>query len=192
MLYFLVTGLVSPSFGTFGYYFYLNVIGISKFAYAMLTVVGYAALLVGTLLYNKYFTEMEFRSLILMDAVLTILIAPFTYILVFRKTVDWGISDMSIIIFSSTVSEILSTCFIFLPMSIIMTKICPKHIEATSFALLTGVHNFRYDIRSWIGAWINERFVEVTEDDLSKYWILVTIGLVTAFLPLLFIWMIPT
>ena len=77
-------------------------------------------------------------------------------------------------------------------MSVIMSKICPKHIEATSFALLAGVSNFRATIRSLTGSIINDRFVGVTEDDLSQYWVLCTISFVCSFLPLLFLWLVPT
>ena len=53
-------------------------------------------------------------------------------------------------------------CLVFLPMNVIMTKICPKHIEATSFALLAGVSNFRSYTRSWIGTLINDEVVGVS------------------------------
>lgn len=77
-------------------------------------------------------------------------------------------------------------------MSVVYAKICPKHIEATSFAILAGVSNFSHTISSWVGSWINEEFVGVKEDDLSQYWLLVTIQYACCFLPLLFLWLIPT
>ena len=75
---------------------------------------------------------------------------------------------------------------------IIYAKICPKHVEATTFALLTGIGNFRGTISSYIGAQINDAFVGVTDKDLSNYWILIVISFVCSFLPRLLIWMIPT
>ena len=77
-------------------------------------------------------------------------------------------------------------------MSVIYAKICPQHIEATSFAILAGINNFSSTISSWVGTWINDTFVGVKEDDLSKYWVLVTIQYVCCFLPLLLLWLIPT
>ena len=192
ILYLIVGGLLVPSFSSFGYYFMLDVVGISKFTYSMLTVLGFACLLIGTQLFNKYFKVWEYRSLIMIDAVISIVLAPLTFIFVLRLNVDWGIPDMALIIFTDTVSEIVSQCFVFLPMSVIMAKICPKRIEATSFALLAGVSNFRGTVRSWIGSWVNEKWVGVTESDMSHYWVLVTIGVVCSFLPLLFLWLIPT
>lgn len=167
ILYLVASGFLVPSFGTFGYYFMMNTVGVSKFAYAMLTVLGYGCLLAGTQLFNKVFKDKEYRYLIIMDAILTIILSPLTYIFILRLNIEWGIPDMFMIIFTDTVSEILSMCFIFLPMSVIMTKICPKHIEATSFALLAGVSNFRGTLRSWIGSYVNDKYVGVTEQDLS-------------------------
>ena len=77
-------------------------------------------------------------------------------------------------------------------MSVIFAKITPKHIEATSFALLAGISNFRAPVREWTGAWINETFVGVTTEDLSKYWQLVVIGFICSFIPLFFLYLIPT
>ena len=128
----------------------------------------------------------------MMDALISILLAPLSFIFVLRMNLKWGIPDMYLIIFTDVVSEILSQCFVFLPMSVVYAKICPKRIEATSFALLASVSNFRGTIRSWIGAYINKTWVGVTHEDLSNYWILVTIGFSCSFLPLFFLWLIPS
>ena len=77
-------------------------------------------------------------------------------------------------------------------MSVIMSKITPKRIEATSFALLAGISNFRGTIRGTIGTWTNDTFVGVSKEDLSNYHVLVIISFVCSFLPLFFIWLIPT
>lgn len=192
IIYLVVTGFLVPSFGSFGYFFMLDVVGVSKFSYSMLTVLGYGCLLVGSQLFNKYFKDQEFRKLIACESVVSLMMAPLSFMFILRINLEWGIPDMVMLIFTDTVGSIVGQCLVFLPMSIIFAKICPKHIEATTFALLAGVSNFRGTISSWIGAWINETFVGVTESDLSKYWILVTISYGCSFLPLLFIWLIPT
>ena len=130
--------------------------------------------------------------MVMLEALISIVLAPLTLIFTLRLNVDWGIPDMALIIFTDAVSEIMTQCLIFLPMTVIMTKICPKRIEATSLALLAGVSNFRGTVRGWLGSWVNDQWVGVTQEDLSKYWVLVTIGLVCSFLPLLFVWLIPT
>lgn len=192
ILYIMIGGFLVPNFGSFGYYFMLDVVGISKFSYSMLTVLGFACLFIGTLIYKAYFKGSEYRSLIMMDALISILLAPISFIFVLRLNVQWGIPDMFLIIFTDVVSEIVSQCFVFLPMSVVYAKICPRRIEATSFALLSSVSNFRGTIRSWLGTFINEQWVGVSVANLHNYWILVTISFCCSFLPLFFLWLIPT
>ena len=192
ILYLILYGLVSPSFSSFGYFFMLDVVELSKFTYSMLTVLGFFCLLIGSALYTKYFKEKEFRNLIIMEMVIGLIFAPFSYMFILRINVDYGIPDLALIIFTDTVQDIVSQCFVFLPMAVMFAKITPKRIEATSFALLAGVSNFRATIRGWTGSWINDTFVHVTREDLTDYWILVTIGFFCSFIPLLFLRLIPT
>ena len=55
ILYLIIGGFLVPSFGSFGYYFMLDVVKISKFSYSMLTVLGFFCLFLGTMLYKRYF-----------------------------------------------------------------------------------------------------------------------------------------
>ena len=126
------------------------------------------------------------------NAAISLLLAPLTFILILRLNLAWGIPDMVLILFSTAVSDILSQCLTHLPLIVVMSKICPRHIEATSLALLTSAHNLRIPVSSWIGAWINKRWVGVTIDDLSRYWVLVAISYGCSVLPLGFIWLVPT
>jgi len=192
ILYLVISALTVPSFSSFGYYFMLDEVKLSKFSYSMLGVLAFVCLLLGSQMYNKYFRETEYRKMIIIDTLITIVFAPFTFVFVCRWNLAWGISDMFFVFFIDIVDEIISQCFIFLPMSVIFAKITPKHIEATSFALLASVSNFRSTVRGLIGAYINDAFVGVTIEDLSKYWQLVAIGFACSFIPLFFLFLIPT
>lgn len=191
ILYLIVGGLLVPSFSSFGYYFMMDIVNLSKFTYSMLTVLGYVCLMFGTNIFNNYFKDSEYRYLIMMDALVSLLLAPFTFALIFRINLEYGIPDVLLIIFTDTVQEIISQCLIFLPMTVIFTKITPKHIEATSFALLAGISNFRGTMRSYIGTYINDKYVGVSQDNLSDYYILALISGACSFLPLFFLWLIP-
>ena len=107
VLYLIVGGLLVPSFSSFGYYFMLNVIKLSKFTYSMLTVLGFVGLLIGTQLFNKYLKEMEYRKLFIIEAMISIVMAPLTFMFVLRLNLDWGIPDLALIIFTDTVSDII-------------------------------------------------------------------------------------
>ena len=84
----------------FDYFFFLDVVGLSKFTFAMLSVVGFFALLTGTQVYSRYFKEWEYRSLILLDVLVNVLIQPVIFCLILRLNVAWGVPDLVMIIFS--------------------------------------------------------------------------------------------
>ena len=133
----------------------------------MLSVMGFFCLLIGTALYKAYFKEFEYRNLIVIETIIGLVFAPFTYLYVLRINLDYGIPDLVLIIFTDFVSDIISQCFVLLPLAVIFAKITPKGIEGTTFALLAGVHNIRTATRGFIGSWINDTFVGVTKEDLS-------------------------
>lgn len=79
-----------------------------------------------------------------------------------------------------------------LPTLALFAKITPKRIEGTIFAFLTGTTNLANNVISpMIGVWLNEQFVGVTADDLSKYKMLCLISLLTSFLGFLILPFIP-
>ena len=61
ILFLLLAGITSPSFSEYFYFFQMNVIKFSKFQYAMLGVLGYASLTLGTMFYNRFLSEKEIR-----------------------------------------------------------------------------------------------------------------------------------
>ena len=155
----ILTGALVPSFSSFGYYFMMDVAKVSQFNYSMLGLVGFVCLFFGTWLFQKYFKHYEMRTLLLIDAFVSALFAPFAFIYVFRINIKYGIPDLPLLIFTETVTDTLSMAFVFLPMSVLFAKITPKNIEATCFALLAGVSNFRGTFRGWIGSLINDNFI---------------------------------
>ena len=99
IFYLIISGFLVPTFGSFNYYFLLDVVKISKFTYAMLTVLTFVNIFIGTFIYKQWLKECEFRRLIMSEPLIQILMAPLTLILVLRYTVQWGIPDLLLIIF---------------------------------------------------------------------------------------------
>jgi len=54
VIFFLALGILSPTFEDFMYFFYLNVIGISKLLFAALYLVGQVCHIVGALIYKSF------------------------------------------------------------------------------------------------------------------------------------------
>lgn len=63
VLYFVILGILGPSFGDFSYYFLLDVCNISKFQYSMLGAFGKVTTIMGVFVYKQYLKEIEVRKI---------------------------------------------------------------------------------------------------------------------------------
>jgi len=96
---------------------------------------------------------------------------------VFRWNLAWGISDMTVLCFGSTVLSTIGFAISQLPSLVLFQKLAPPHVEATMMAFSASVVNLsRGVIGQLTGAFINKYFVGVTAKDLSNYYILVLLG----------------
>lgn len=190
ILFLLLNGL-TPTFGSFGYYFMLDVVGVSKFTIGMLGVLGYTSLMAGSALYQCGCHKKEFRTLGAYSVLLTLAFAPLNLLFVLRLNNDYGLPDMFVIVFSDVVSETIASCLVLLPLMVLFAKITPKRIEATAFAFLTGTSNFTGTLRGFVGYLVN-LFVGVSQSDLSNYYVLVVIATAMSAAPLLYLNLLPT
>lgn len=190
--YFLLGGLLVPSFADYGYYFYLNEVKFSEFTVSMLNIAAYISLLAGILLYQRFFKHYEIRTMLTWSVYLTFL-GHFTGLFfVLRLTTYFGINDVFYVTVTTCITDTLSLAFSQLPTLVLYAKITPVHIEATVFAILTGTHNLCASVLSpQVGVWVNSKFVGVTSEDLSRYYILQLIALGVCLLPLMGIRLIP-
>jgi hypothetical protein len=191
VILFLLLNSLTPTFGSFGYYFMLDVVGVSKFTIGMLGVLGYTSLMAGSALYQCGCHKKEFRTLAAYSVLLTLAFAPLNLLFVLRLNNDYGLPDMFVIVFSDVVSETISSCLVLLPLMVLFAKITPKRIEATAFAFLTGTSNFTGTLRGFVGYLVN-LFVGVSHTDLSNYYVLVIIATIMSAAPLLYLNLLPT
>jgi len=96
------------------------------------------------------------------------------------------------IVVGTTVVGCLGAVFFTMPMMIIFTRVSPFKIEASSFALMAGFNNFFLGVVSFAtGSYLADA-LGVTSDDLSGYYVLVEIALVTTTIGLCYVWVVPT
>lgn len=100
-------GLLVPSFTDIWYYFKLDVIKFSKFTYSMLTLVAFCTLLLGTMLYNRFLKDKEFRDLMKWAIYITFFSSIVGLLFVLRINLLIGINDLVFIIFTSVVTDTL-------------------------------------------------------------------------------------
>jgi Na+/melibiose symporter-like transporter len=119
----------------------MNVIGLNKFMFAMITLIGQLCSCVGVVIYGAFLRKIEVRWVLFWNCVFNVVGSFLNYAFAMRWNLAWGMSDMSFIIFSDVVTGALNTAFQLLPLLSMFAKIIPKNIEGTMFAFLTGAWN---------------------------------------------------
>ena len=158
----------------------------------MLGVIGSFTLLCGVFLYSRIFKNYEVRTLLRWAILINFIGALFGLMLALRINVYLGINDLAFVIFSSAITDTLGLAFSQLPSLVLFAKITPKYIEATVYALLTGVFNMsNFFLSPMIGVLINRLFVNVTTSNLDQFYILLLIQMAFIPLPLLLLRLIP-
>lgn len=176
VIFFLLRGVLNPSFEEFSYFFLLNVIGISKLVFAIIVLIGQICHIIGALIYKAFFRNVDTRTMILFAMVTTCTSTFLNFCFAKRWNLAMGIGDMFFIFFTDVVFNTVSTVLYTLPILALFAKITPKKIEGTIFAFLTGTMNFASSVISpSVGAFINHKFVGVNKRDLSNYSTLILI-----------------
>lgn len=103
----LLTGLVSPSFDEYMYFFQMNVVNFSKYQYALLNVLSFASIFIGTLLYNNYLKDKEFRTMLSLAIWVGLVGSMASLAFVLRLNVTIGINDNVFIFFTDVVTSSL-------------------------------------------------------------------------------------
>jgi len=117
-------------------------------------VVGYAAAFVGVVLFQRICSDWTFRKCFLIVTVIEVIASIFDIIIVKRWNVDLGISDSVIYLFGDAIINNMVLMFALMPQVILTSKVCPRKIEATVFALLAGFQNFGDVVASSIGIFL--------------------------------------
>lgn len=134
-----ILGSVVPSFDTFLYYYYSNVIGFTNMTYAWLQLIGQFSIIPGAVLFSVVFKAKEFRFLLTLACIINIFGALASAAFCSGHTL--GLSNFLFVVFSSTVTNTLYMSYVNLPFSVLFAKIIPEKIESSLFAFSTGLAN---------------------------------------------------
>jgi hypothetical protein len=158
----------------------------------MLGVVGQVTSVFGTMYYEAYLKDLEVRRVLYWSTVFSVISSISQYAFAVRFNVLIGINDIVFILLTDTAFGVISLAMNTLPTLALFAKITPTKIEGTVFAFLTGTTNLANSVLSpMVGVWLNDKFVGVTADDLSKYKDLCLIGIVSSVLGFLILPLIP-
>jgi len=119
----------------------MNVIGVSKFMFAMIALIGQVCSLIGVVIYEAFLKETEVRTVIMWNVIFGIFGSGLQVCFAMRWNLECGIDDYVFLIFTDVVFGAIALSFGTLPILALFAKITPKRIEGTMFAFLTGTSN---------------------------------------------------
>eukprot|EP00927_Polykrikos_kofoidii_P014653 TRINITY_DN16462_c0_g1_i1.p1 TRINITY_DN16462_c0_g1~~TRINITY_DN16462_c0_g1_i1.p1 ORF type:complete len:553 (-),score=45.60 TRINITY_DN16462_c0_g1_i1:44-1702(-) len=167
----------------FSIQFYTDVLGV----------VGSCCSLVGLVFYRKFLADWSFRSILCLSNVMIVLLSLFDQVIFTRANVRLGIPD-TVFALGSAASVTAISNWQWMPTVVLLSQLCPRGLEATMFALLASCHNIGVAISQHFGAYLLHQLSVEPDgsafegDQFKNLW---KASLVSTFLPLASIWLIP-
>lgn len=107
IIFFIAKGILNPTFEEFSYFFLLNVIGISKFLFAILVLIGQICHVIGALVYKAFCRNIDTRWMVFFAMIVASLSAFLNYCFAKRWNQNWGINDMVFLFFTDVVFNVI-------------------------------------------------------------------------------------
>lgn len=174
-----------PNGPHFSYKYYITLTG------TLGTCVGFMSVFV----YQWVFSKWKFRNALIFATLLSGVAGIFDVVMVKRWNLAMGIPDKAFYVIGEAILERAINMLLWIPSSTIIGKVCPKGLEAATYAYLAGMSNFARTVSSLSGAmainWAQLRMNPPTTNvtvarsalieepyvcEWSKLWLLVVFG----------------
>lgn len=106
---------------------------------------------VGVALFQRYVSKWTFRRAFLVTSVLQQLTCLFDIAMVMRWNRALGIPDKVWYFCSAAIIEEVASMWAFMPGCVLISRICPKNIESTMYAVVAGLQNFAQSMSKFSG-----------------------------------------
>ena len=105
----------------------------------------------GIWLFNAYFSKFRMREALMISALISSTASLGDFAMVQRWNVAWGIPDKWFYLVGDTILEPIVLMMAFMPGTVLISKMCPKNMEATTFAILASFSNLGGALSSSFG-----------------------------------------
>ena len=106
-----------------------------------------------------------FRKLFWVTTLMQVVASAFDLLIINRYNIAWGIPDKWFYMFGDAVIGPAVMMFAFMPAVVLTSKLVPKGLESTTYALLAGFQNFGGVVSSQLGIFATEAAGIVTDED---------------------------
>ncbi|PIR54303.1 hypothetical protein COU75_01480 [Candidatus Peregrinibacteria bacterium CG10_big_fil_rev_8_21_14_0_10_42_8] len=185
----------TPSSGGGLSYFMIDELGFDPEFFGRLSMISHAMSIVGVLAFRKFLISVSLRKLFFWVIIASVVLSMPSIGLVYGWYEIIGVSPRFFALADTFISAPL-TEIAFLPLLVLAARLCPKGIEATMFAVLASIMNIGYALSDLGGAWLLNHFnVHQAMGDIAANYeqldIVLWIAILSSFLPMPFIMMLP-
>jgi len=137
------------------------------------TVASFAGIL-GVIVFQRCMSTWTFRQCFWITTAVRTLGALVDVVIIERANLKIGIPDWAMYMFGDAIIFTIVEMLAFMPGVVLTSKLCPKEMEATVYALLAGFQNFGQAVSQSIGIYTQAAFnvrlsdTECTYDNLTK------------------------
>ena len=108
--------------------------------------------IVSIFIYQRFMSKWRYRSVLIFTSCLVGFVGLSDLVMVLRWNIAIGIPDKVFYIFGESIFENIVSMLFWIPSSSIIAKVCPKKMEATTYAFLAGISNFGGMTSNMLGA----------------------------------------
>jgi len=185
----------TPSSGGSLSYFMIDELQFNPEFFGRLSLIGHAMGIVGVVIFRKFLISVSLKKLLFWIIIASVVLSLPTMGLVYGWYEYLGMSPKMFAMADTFISGPLSE-IAYLPLMVLVARICPKGIEATMFALLASVMNIGLALSDLGGAWLVTIFdVHQATDVLAANYTnidkVLWIAILSSFLPMPLIRFLP-
>ncbi|KAL4554104.1 hypothetical protein LXL04_039782 [Taraxacum kok-saghyz] len=189
MAWFFIAQVTIPNLSTVKFYYQTEVLNLEPSFLGTARVIGWMGLLLGTFIYNRFLKKIKLRKILLLSHVTLSVLTLLDIVLVCRLNVSFGISDETMVLFGSGISDAVHQ-FKVMPFLILSGQLCPPGIEGTLFALFMSISNLGSTLSSVLGAGLAS-ILDISSGSFDNFTLGIGIQVICTFIPIVFLFLIP-
>lgn len=179
----------TPSGEAAFFYFFTNELHFQPEFLGRVHLVTSLASLIGIWIFQRFLKSIPFRVICGWSIVISTILRMTMLLLVTHTNRALGINDHWFSLGDSLILAVMGQ-IAFMPVMVLAARICPLGIEATLFAILMSLFNLGGAISRETGA-LFMHWLGITDTNFDYLWLLVIITNFIAFLPVLFLKLLP-
>jgi folate/biopterin transporter len=154
--------------------------------FSALSVLGYIVFLLGTVLYNKYFSAWSYKAIWTYTQIMLAALGIADLVLVMRWNTALGISDKAFVIGDEVIGDLVARINA-MPLFVLAAAVCPDGVEATLFAMNMSLSNFGRTVGAYTGIGIMQMLGGIKAPEFNNLPAFILIRSLARLLPILLI-----